>query len=82
MAGKQEDRSAVLITRTPAGYEARLLMPAWFIPCIGASASAECSKFPSSADACLVDALGLANGGSLTRRDGRCNLQRPLVFKC
>jgi protein-L-isoaspartate(D-aspartate) O-methyltransferase len=42
---------AVLITRTEAGYTARPLMPAWFIPCIGASDTAQCSKVPSLADA-------------------------------
>ncbi|WP_046117843.1 methyltransferase domain-containing protein [Sinorhizobium sp. PC2] len=55
---------AVLITRTPAGYEARPLMPAWFIPCVGASDSAECSKFPSAADACAIRSVWLTRDRS------------------
>ncbi|PST62864.1 SAM-dependent methyltransferase [Rhizobium sp. SEMIA4064] len=42
---------AVLITRTETGYTARPLMPSWFIPCVGASDLAECSKSPSVDDA-------------------------------
>ncbi|MGG6896481.1 MULTISPECIES: protein-L-isoaspartate O-methyltransferase family protein [Rhizobium] len=38
---------AVRITRTEWGYDARALMPAYFIPCVGASDPAQCSKVPT-----------------------------------
>jgi protein-L-isoaspartate(D-aspartate) O-methyltransferase len=50
---------AVLITRTEAGYAARPLMPAWFIPCIGASDASQCSKVPSGTEARSVRSVWL-----------------------
>ncbi len=38
---------AVLITRTDQGFDARALMPAFFIPCIGASDPIQCSRIPT-----------------------------------
>lgn len=37
---------AALVTRTAAGYELKPLMPAWFIPCVGASDAAPSSTPP------------------------------------
>lgn len=50
---------AVLITRTQQGYRARALMPAWFIPCIGASDPAQCSKAPTVAGAWSIRSVWL-----------------------
>jgi protein-L-isoaspartate(D-aspartate) O-methyltransferase len=45
---------AMMITRTEAGYAAQPLTRAWFIPCIGASDAAQCTKIPSAAEAWAV----------------------------
>jgi len=50
---------ALRVTRTDAGYTARPLMPAWFIPCIGASDASQCSKVPSGAEARTVRSVWL-----------------------
>ncbi|MDL2397659.1 protein-L-isoaspartate O-methyltransferase family protein [Rhizobium mayense] len=55
---------AVLITRTETGYAARPLMPAWFIPCVGASDLAQCSKLPSGDDAWSIQTLWLTEDRS------------------
>jgi protein-L-isoaspartate(D-aspartate) O-methyltransferase len=38
---------AALVTRTPKGFDLKPLMPAWFIPCIGASEPPDGSKPPN-----------------------------------
>ena len=42
---------AMLITRTSSGYGAKPLMPAWFIPCIGADVATSTSVAPDYAGA-------------------------------
>jgi len=51
---------AVLVTRTDEGYAAKALMPAFFIPCIGASDPAQCSKVPTVGDAWSIRSIWLA----------------------
>jgi protein-L-isoaspartate(D-aspartate) O-methyltransferase len=55
---------AVLITRTDRGYNARALMPAWFIPCIGASDPAQSSKIPTVAGAWSIRSVWLTQDRS------------------
>lgn len=50
---------AMMITRTDAGFTARPLTSAWFIPCVGASDAAQCAKVPSSAEAWGVRSVWL-----------------------
>lgn len=50
---------AVLVTHTEAGYTARPLMSAWFIPCIGASDASQCSKVPTGAEARAIRSVWL-----------------------
>ncbi len=42
---------ALLVSRRGKGFAAKPLMPSWFIPCVGASDTAECRKAPSSEEA-------------------------------
>ncbi len=42
---------AVMIRRTEAAFVVEPLMPAWFIPCVGASNTEQCTKVPDSAAA-------------------------------
>ena len=42
---------AVLLTRLWPGFAVKPLMPSWFIPCIGASGTDECTKAPDSREA-------------------------------
>jgi protein-L-isoaspartate(D-aspartate) O-methyltransferase len=55
---------AVLITRTDAGYNARSLMPAFFIPCIGASDPTQRGKAPSVSDAWSIRSVWLTRDRS------------------
>ncbi|MBM7049849.1 methyltransferase domain-containing protein [Rhizobium lusitanum] len=55
---------AVLITRTEAGYSARALMPAFFIPCIGASDPTQRSKAPSVNEAWSIRSVWLTRDRS------------------
>ncbi|NRP86314.1 Protein-L-isoaspartate O-methyltransferase [Ensifer adhaerens] len=55
---------AVLITRTEHGYSARALMPAWFIPCIGASDPEQCSKVPTVGGARSIRSVWLTQDRS------------------
>lgn len=45
---------ALLVTRAKAGFAVRPLMPAWFIPCIGASDPGRCTRAPDIAEAWSV----------------------------
>jgi protein-L-isoaspartate(D-aspartate) O-methyltransferase len=47
----EEVALSLLATRREAGFEARPLMPSWFIPCIGASLAGTAAKLPSREDA-------------------------------
>src|ERR1051325_5528453 len=42
---------AALITHTEAGFEFKPLMPAWFIPCLGASETSATDLLPDTAGA-------------------------------
>jgi protein-L-isoaspartate(D-aspartate) O-methyltransferase len=42
---------SMLVTRRAAGFEAKPLMPSWFIPCIGASFAERGAKLPNRAEA-------------------------------
>jgi protein-L-isoaspartate(D-aspartate) O-methyltransferase len=42
---------AVIVTRLPSGFQVEPLMPAWFIPCIGASTAASDAPSPNHASA-------------------------------
>lgn len=42
---------AVLLTRRESGFDARALMPSWFIPSVGASDLRNCTKLPEPAQA-------------------------------
>lgn len=50
---------AIVITHTDDGYSARVLMPAWFIPCIGASDPSQCSKVPTVGGARSIQSVWL-----------------------
>jgi protein-L-isoaspartate(D-aspartate) O-methyltransferase len=50
---------AMLITRGQTGFSARPLMPAWFIPCIGASDPLQSLKAPDRAGAQTIRSLWL-----------------------
>ncbi len=41
---------AAIITRVERGFGFKALIPAWFIPCVGASEAAECERIPDHAD--------------------------------
>jgi protein-L-isoaspartate(D-aspartate) O-methyltransferase len=47
----EEIALSVLVTRRGAGFEAKPLMPSWFIPCIGASFAERSAKLPNRAEA-------------------------------
>jgi protein-L-isoaspartate(D-aspartate) O-methyltransferase len=49
----------MLITRSGLGFEARPLMPAWFIPCVGASNADDCTKVPTGREARAVRSVRL-----------------------
>lgn len=48
---------ALIMTRTEASFTVRLLGPAWFIPCVGASDPASCVKTPT-----LLQARSISTG--------------------
>ncbi|MDR6900348.1 methyltransferase domain-containing protein [Rhizobium miluonense] len=50
---------AVLITRAEQGFSARALMPAYFIPCIGASDPMQTTKTPSGGEARSIQSVWL-----------------------
>lgn len=50
---------AVLVTSTESAFAVRTLMPAWFIPCIGASDSNQCTRVPSIPEARAIRSLQL-----------------------
>jgi protein-L-isoaspartate(D-aspartate) O-methyltransferase len=45
---------AVLLTRAENGFAVKPLMPAWFIPCVGASGQEGCTRAPSPQEAWSV----------------------------
>lgn len=49
----------MLVTRTDTAFFANPLMPAWFIPCVGASDSSLCLKAPGIAEARTIRSLWL-----------------------
>lgn len=50
---------ALIMTRAGAGFTVRLLGPAWFIPCVGASDPASCVKAPTMPKARSISAAWL-----------------------
>lgn len=50
---------AVVITREDIGFSARALMPAYFIPCIGASDPAQSIKIPNGGEARSIQSIWL-----------------------
>jgi protein-L-isoaspartate(D-aspartate) O-methyltransferase len=50
---------AVLITRAEQGFSARALMPAYFIPCIGASDPTQSMKIPDGGEARSIQSVWL-----------------------
>lgn len=50
---------AVLVTRVQNGFSLKPLMPAWFIPCVGASDNKTCSLSPNLMDAWTAASLYL-----------------------
>jgi protein-L-isoaspartate(D-aspartate) O-methyltransferase len=52
---------ALLVTRVDAAWRVKPLMPAWFIPCVGASDVATCSRTPDSAEAWSARSLWLTD---------------------
>lgn len=55
---------AILIIREDQGYNAKALMPAYFIPCIGASDPDQCSKIPTIGGARSIRSVWLAQDRS------------------
>jgi protein-L-isoaspartate(D-aspartate) O-methyltransferase len=55
---------ALIVTRSESGYTARPVMPAWFIPCVGASDGSLCIKAPSAAEAWSVRSVWLTRDRS------------------
>lgn len=55
---------AILIVRQEHGYSARALMPAYFIPCIGASDPTQCSKVPTVGGARSIQSVWLTRDRS------------------
>jgi protein-L-isoaspartate(D-aspartate) O-methyltransferase len=52
---------AMLITRSEFGFQARPLMPVWFIPCVGASNGDDCTKVPTGCEARSVRSVRLVD---------------------
>lgn len=50
---------ALIMTRAEANFTVRLLGPAWFIPCVGASDPASCIKIPTMFQARSISAAWL-----------------------
>ncbi|ASW07226.1 protein-L-isoaspartate O-methyltransferase [Rhizobium sp. 11515TR] len=50
---------AVIITREDTGFSARALMPAYFIPCIGASDPMQSAKIPNGGEARSIQSVWL-----------------------
>ena len=50
---------AVIVTRAEQGFAFKGLMPAWFIPCVGASDAAECERVPDHADVMRTQSVHL-----------------------
>lgn len=50
---------AVLITREEQGFNARALMPAYFIPCVGASDPMQSAKIPNGGEARSIQSVWL-----------------------
>jgi protein-L-isoaspartate(D-aspartate) O-methyltransferase len=55
---------AVLLTRSETNFSARPVMPAWFIPCVGASNSDHCIKPPSMTEAWSIRSVWLTRDRS------------------
>lgn len=55
---------ALIVARSESGYTARPVMPAWFIPCVGASDGSLCIKAPSAAEAWSVRSVWLTRDRS------------------
>jgi protein-L-isoaspartate(D-aspartate) O-methyltransferase len=51
----------LLVTRRAAGFDAKALMPVWFIPCIGASDTRGCSRVPDPEEARNVRSVWLSS---------------------
>jgi protein-L-isoaspartate(D-aspartate) O-methyltransferase len=51
---------SMLVTRRATGFEAKPLMPSWFIPCIGASLAERGAKLPGVAEARRTHSIRLA----------------------
>lgn len=49
----------LLVTRVETSFAVRPLMPAWFIPCVGASDANQCMKAPTIAEARAIRSLRL-----------------------
>jgi protein-L-isoaspartate(D-aspartate) O-methyltransferase len=49
----------MLVIRSELGFQARPLMPAWFIPCVGASNADDCTKVPTGREARSVRSVRL-----------------------
>ncbi|WP_159718298.1 protein-L-isoaspartate O-methyltransferase family protein [Geminicoccus flavidas] len=51
---------AIMMTRTGTGFAVKPLMPAWFIPCIGASDLDDCTRIPTGSEARAVRSAWLS----------------------
>jgi protein-L-isoaspartate(D-aspartate) O-methyltransferase len=51
----------LLVTRRVEGFEVKPLLPAWFIPCVGASDTGGCVKAPDAAEARSVLSIWLSS---------------------
>jgi protein-L-isoaspartate(D-aspartate) O-methyltransferase len=51
----------LLVTRRVEGFEVKPLMPAWFIPCVGASETGGCVKVPNADEARNVRSVWLSS---------------------
>jgi protein-L-isoaspartate(D-aspartate) O-methyltransferase len=56
----EEVALSMLVTRQKAGFEAKPLMPSWFIPCIGASLAGHAGKLPDRREARRTRSIWLA----------------------
>ncbi|NDV89465.1 methyltransferase domain-containing protein [Aurantimonas aggregata] len=52
---------AALVTSTESAFAVRPLMPAWFIPCVGASDANQCTRAPSIPEARAIRSLRLTS---------------------
>lgn len=51
----------LLVTRVEAAFKVRPLMPAWFVPCVGASDANQCMRVPSIAEARAIRSMRLTS---------------------